>query len=330
MSNSLRAIALLAAAALAACGGGGGSEPANKPPVAGLVISPASGAAPLAVTASGSTSTDPDGTISSWAWDFGDGGSAATASPSHAWADAGSYLVKLTVTDNDGASASDFTLVEVAAASADNDPPVAEVGPARSAVVAEVVSFDGSASSDSDGTIAAYAWDFGDGSTATGATAAHAFAAAGSYFVRLTVTDDDGATGEDYALVSIGGGGANTPPTAEAGADRSGETGASVAFDGSGSSDADGALIAYLWDYGDGSSGVGRTASHIYAAGGTYTATLTVIDNGGASATDTTSVTVVGAGGDDSGCGCRAGSRSTPGGLLLLLGLAALLLRRKP
>ncbi|MBG6180771.1 PKD repeat protein [Arthrobacter sp. CAN_A1] len=57
-----------------------------------------------------------------------------------------------------------------------------------------VVSVDGSGSSDSDGTVAGYAWTFGDGGTATGVNASHTFGAAGTYPVRLTVTDDDGAT----------------------------------------------------------------------------------------------------------------------------------------
>ena len=64
-------------------------------------------------------------------------------------------------------------------------------------------SFDGSGSSDPDGTIASYAWDFGDGTTATGATTTHAYTAAGSYTARLTVTDDGGATGGTSKVVTV-------------------------------------------------------------------------------------------------------------------------------
>lgn len=102
MSNRRRALLLFVTAVLAACGGGGSDEPKNKAPVAGLVITPSSGAAPLSITASGSTSTDADGTIASYAWDFGDGGSATGVQAQHSYANPGEYTVTLTVTDDGG------------------------------------------------------------------------------------------------------------------------------------------------------------------------------------------------------------------------------------
>jgi PKD repeat protein len=64
-------------------------------------------------------------------------------------------------------------------------------------------SFDGSGSTDSDGTIAIYAWNFGDGTTGSGATVSHTYAAAGTYTVTLTVTDDDGATDGEAQSVTV-------------------------------------------------------------------------------------------------------------------------------
>jgi len=63
--------------------------------------------------------------------------------------------------------------------------------------------FDASGSSDSDGTIASYAWDFGDGNTASGETPSHSYSAAGDYTVSLTVTDNDGATNTTMQTVTV-------------------------------------------------------------------------------------------------------------------------------
>jgi PKD repeat protein len=69
-------------------------------------------------------------------------------------------------------------------------------------------------------------------------------------------------------------------------------TGLSVAFNGSGSSDPDGTITGYAWDFGDGSSGVGVSPVHAYATAGTYSVTLTVTDDDNATGTRTGSVTV--------------------------------------
>lgn len=74
--------------------------------------------------------------------------------------------------------------------------------------------FDGSASSDPDGTVVSHSWNFGDGTTGSGATVTKTFAAAGTYTVTLTVTDDDGATGSTSRSVQVGQPPANQPPTA--------------------------------------------------------------------------------------------------------------------
>jgi N-acetylneuraminic acid mutarotase len=95
----------------------------------------------------------------------------------------------------------------------------------------------------------------------------------------------------------------NQPPVADAGADQMADQGAAVTFDATGSTDADGAIVSYSWDFGDGSSYTetaldapdgafdGQTA-HLYLDNGAFTALLTVIDNEGASATDSADVTV--------------------------------------
>jgi PKD repeat protein len=81
-----------------------------------------------------------------------------------------------------------------------NEPPVASF---TYSCVANTCNFDASGSSDSDGSIDSYDWDFGDGTTATGPTTSHTFSD-GSYNVELTVADNEGATDSDTQLVIIG------------------------------------------------------------------------------------------------------------------------------
>jgi hypothetical protein len=69
--------------------------------------------------------------------------------------------------------------------------------------VGESVQFDGSQSSDSDGSIASYLWDFGDGTSGEGVTTSHTYGIAETYAVTLAVTDDDGATATDTAVVNV-------------------------------------------------------------------------------------------------------------------------------
>lgn len=82
-------------------------------------------------------------------------------------------------------------------------PPVAQAGQDQTTLVGVPVTFDGSGSSDQDGTIASYAWDFGDGTSGVGVMVSHAYAAAGPKTVTLVVTDDDGLTGVDTAAVTV-------------------------------------------------------------------------------------------------------------------------------
>lgn len=84
----------------------------------------------------------------------------------------------------------------------------------------------------------------------------------------------------------------NQPPTAEAGGPYSGFEGVALRFDGSSSSDPDGAPIVYAWDFGDGATAGEPTPFHTYAAGGSYTVVLRVTDPGGLSDADSTTATV--------------------------------------
>ncbi len=151
---------------------------------------------------------------------------------------------------------------------------------------------DGSASTDTDGSITSYDWAFGDGATGTGATATHTYTAAGTYTVTLTVTDDDGAT--DGATASVTVTPPNQPPTAQFSATPTrGDAPFDVTFDASASTDADGAVATYLWDFGDGTTATGSAEGHTFTVPGTYEVVLTVADDEGATGTATVSVEAI-------------------------------------
>jgi len=157
------------------------------------------------------------------------------------------------------------------------------------------VSFNASSSHDSDGTIVSYQWTFGDGSNGTGMTASHIYTTTGNhtYSVTLTVTDDDGSQATATHVVSVTPPPPNSPPVASFTRNpSSGEAPLGVSLNASGSYDSDGSITSYVWDFGDGSSGTGVTASHTYSNSGTYTARLIVSDNHGATGTVTHSVIV--------------------------------------
>ncbi len=108
----------------------------------------------------------------------------------------------------------------------------------------------------------------------------------------LTVTESDAASpaniGSTVRAITI----TDRPPFAIfTGSSTNTLAGASVTFDASGSSDPDGTIVSYLWDFGDGSTGSGVTVSHTYTNPGTYTVKLTVTDNSG-SATSSNPFTV--------------------------------------
>jgi len=149
--------------------------------------------------------------------------------------------------------------------------------------------FDASGSSDSDGSIASYSWSFGDSNNGSGQSPSHAYAADGTYTVTLTVTDNGGATHSNAQTVTVVDTTPNVAPTASFTSDCSD---LNCSFDASGSSDSDGTVAQYAWDFGDGNTGSGQSPSNGYAAAGDYTVSLTVTDNDGATHTSMQMVTV--------------------------------------
>ncbi|HEX2103200.1 MAG TPA: PKD domain-containing protein [Solirubrobacteraceae bacterium] len=161
----------------------------------------------------------------------------------------------------------------------------------------ETVSFDGSASSDPDGSIVSYAWDFdGNGTldeTSATATTAHAYPTAGTFTVRLRVTDNRGNTHDATRSIAVR---SRVPTATIAPTPATVSKGQAVSFDGSGSSDADGTIVKFEWNL-DGAGFVEgpATTSRSYAAAGPVTIGLRVTDNDGRTAEATRTVTVTNA-----------------------------------
>jgi len=196
--------------------------------------------------------------------------------------------------DGDGGTGGDGTAATslVVAVTALNQAPIARIVGPMTAVAGAVVTFSGSTSSDPDGTIVSYDWNFGDGSAGAGASVSHTYTA-GTYTVTLTVMDNAGATNSATQTITVSPAGIPQPPVANPGGPYNGTVGTPVQFNGSGSSDPDGSITAYLWNFGDGATASTVSPTHAYAAAGTYTVQLTVTDNSGLTGSAQTTVTVI-------------------------------------
>ncbi|MFA5015643.1 MAG: PKD domain-containing protein, partial [Actinomycetota bacterium] len=237
------------------------------------------------------------GTISySWDWD-GDGVYDVTTENSvvkHTYDSEGTFNVKLEVTAFENIKSTDTVAVNI------NAYPTAIPGGPYQGTVNQELTFDGSASIDTDGTIIEYAWDFGDNSTGTGVKPVHTYTIAGTYTATLAIKDDKQASSiTEQTTVTItdeeqeqgdgeeeGGETAeNIIPVANPGGPYQGIVSEAITFNGSASADSDGTITEYLWDFGDGSSGSGVNPVHTYDEPGTYIAKLIVKDDKNAEST---------------------------------------------
>ena len=178
---------------------GGSGSTFNLPPTPVITADVVRGVAPLTVQFNSDRSTD-DGLIVSREWDFDDGSTSLEIAPRHTYTSNGDYTVTLKLTDDSGLQNTETTVITVTAA------PIAVIqySPTSAESAPATISFDGSASYDPDGEIVSYSWDFGDGSRETIPTLNHIFASAGTFRVRLTVTDDKGVTDVAERLIPIG------------------------------------------------------------------------------------------------------------------------------
>lgn len=155
------------------------------------------------------SSTDPDGEIVSHLWDWGDGATSTGATSSHMYAATGTYPVLLTVTDDDGATATATTTVKARTCSLPPEDPEIEIVGATTVGVCESLALTASSSIE----VTSYEWNLGDGSTATGKTVNHQYDSTGDYTVELTGLYGDGLSMTTRVVVTVedcddpGGGG---------------------------------------------------------------------------------------------------------------------------
>jgi PKD repeat protein len=155
------------------------------------------------------------------------------------------------------------------------------------------VTFDASASTDPDGQITNYNWNFGDTFTGTGQTILHRYETQGEYTVTLTVTDDDGKTDSTSHIIIVEP--PNQPPVAHfTFSPTNGLYPLTVTFDASASTDVDGQIVQYEWDFDEEEISSGPVVTYIFREKGLYKITLTVYDDDDDSATASGTVEVLG------------------------------------
>jgi hypothetical protein len=286
----------------------------NQPPVANAGSNESITLPTNSVTLNGSSSYDPDGTISNYSWRkvSGPAGSslanANSASASVSGLVQGQYVFALTVTDNDGAAATDQVTITVSAAPVANKAPVANAGGDISIILpANSAQLNGTGSSDPDGTISSFSWTNISGpstpviTNANTATPTVSDLVVGQYVFQLTVTDNSGASSTDQMSVVVSNAPAsNQGPVANAGKDTTIPMPASTAMlNGNGSWDPDGKITSYRWKQitGPNNAVIANSTSSATQVNnlvqGGYVFELDVVDNKGAISSATVKVDVV-------------------------------------
>lgn len=241
---------------------------------------------------------DSTGDILSWHWDFGDGTTSTEQNPWHQYTALGTFNVTLTIQTSAGEAhiSKDVTVTNAPPSAAFTYQP-------PNPLEGDDITFDASGSTDPDGTIVNYAWDFGDGTQGSGVTVTHTYTTNGTYTVKLTVTDNDGATKTKTGTITVNPPTGHLPPIPSfTVSDESPAVGETVSFDASASYDPDGSIIFYRWDWnGDGTYDneyTQPTATHSFLSEGTYNITLQVEDNQSMTNTYTMEISVGQSGGD--------------------------------
>lgn len=225
----------------------------------------------------------PGSSIENYEWDFDDDGTYDSTGEitTTTFSTKGNHTVTLRVTDSIGTTATDTTWVDIL----NKDPVAAFTHSPLDPDTSDDIAFVDT-STDPDGTIASWSWDFGDGSTSTDNNPTHSYADDGEYIVTLNVTDNDGATNETSHPITI----LNVGPIASINVSPAEPIVDKEAQFTDTSTDSDGDIVSREWDFGDGQTSDVQNPTHQYDEVGEYNVTLTVTDDDGA--TDTFELTI--------------------------------------
>ncbi len=222
-------------------------------------------------------------TLMAYEWDYESDGVVDDnrAKPSRVFNLMGTYTVTLRVTDSLGETSTDTLTVTVQ----NREPTVSFNHTPLEPTVFETIQFRDN-STDPDGNVTAWAWDFGDGTTSTQENPTHKYEDRGSYTVTLTITDNDGGTGVTTRGITT----ENLEPRARFRAPSTANVGDGIRFVDE-STDPEGGPLSYLWNFGDGSTSTAKNPIHEYDTPEAVIVTLLITDD--ERATNTATLTIV-------------------------------------
>jgi PKD repeat protein len=264
------------------------TQSVNQPPTCTLSVAPASGTAPLMVTATGSC-VDPENKLVSTSLDWGDGTTQAATSGTHTYSAAGTYTVTVTGIDDAGQKGTATAQVTVTV----NQPPTCTLTVLPSSGTAPLLVTATGSCTDPENKLVSTSLDWGDGTTQAATSGTHTYATPGTYTVTVTATDSSKLTGTATQTVTVTQ--ANRPPTCTLSVTPT--TGsAPLTVNATGNcTDPDGNLETTVLTWGDGAQQNEPSGTHTYSMAGTFTVTLTGTDSGGLAGSATATVTVTAA-----------------------------------
>ncbi len=243
--------------------------PSNSPepvlPVADFSTDITSGNAPLAVTFADKSTGDP----TEWDWDFGDGNVSTEQNPVHTYTSAGTYTVKLTVSNADGSASKDGTITVL-----QTSEPVVPAADFSSSVTSESAPLDVSFTDMSTGSPTAWNWDFGDGTNSVDQNPVHSYSSAGTYTVTLTVSNANGTSSKTLEIDVLEAGENNSLPVADFGTNNTqGPAPLVIQF-----TDLSQNVVSWSWDFDNNgqTDSTDQSPVYVYEIPGDYTVNLTV------------------------------------------------------